>query len=186
MRKPIQNRSKPMPKLEFTLLQIWQMGQNYSGAIGAFELFELVDQPLELAGRVVESGNRIPVLKIANICIDRQNSCLFIKLLCKILVFQEWLLTLLVINKLQPFRGPFHESLIQIRHRKNVLWIGIVVSDSREYFTLVVREAFYDCFGYILHNFDIWIEWKSIEVMRNGITTPKYKIWLYIFPNFFE
>lgn len=54
------------------------MSQNYSGAIGAFELFELVDQPLELAGGVVESGNRIPVLKIANICIDRQNSCLFI------------------------------------------------------------------------------------------------------------
>lgn len=74
MREAIHNGSKTMTKLEGAFLKVWQMSQNDGCAIHLLELFELVNQPLQLVGRVVERSHRVPVLQVANVGIYSQNA----------------------------------------------------------------------------------------------------------------
>lgn len=100
MREAIHNGSKTMTKLEGAFLKVWQMSQNDGCAIHLLELFELVNQPLQLVGRVVERSHRVPVLQVANVGIYSQNARFVIELLGKILVVLEQLFVFLVINEL--------------------------------------------------------------------------------------
>ena len=127
------------------------MTQNHGSALHSLYFFELIYQPLQLTSRVIESSERTPVLKVTNVCIKRQDASLIIKLLCKVLIVLEKFFVHLVVDELEPGGRPRLEILVIFGHGEHILRISVMIANSWDYLTLMVRKAINYELGSILH-----------------------------------
>ena len=183
----VQDCTEPVAELVRALLQIGQVSQKDGSTVHSFKLLEVINEPLQLPRWIIESRDRVPVFKVANICIQGQDASLLVDLLGKVLFLQERLLVLIIIDELEPRRSPRLKVLVQFDvHTEDVLRIRVVVADGWEYFALVIRETVHDHLSDILHGLDIGLEGERVKIVTNAVAGPEHEVRPDVLSDFFE
>ena len=85
-----------------TLIKVWNVSNNDSISILLLKFGELSDEPLKLVSWVLETCPSSKVCSIANVGIERNDSCLIVQLFGKVAIVEPGLLVFFIINKLDP------------------------------------------------------------------------------------
>lgn len=144
VREAVDDGAEAVAELVRALLEVREVAQKDCRAIHCLDLLELINQPLQLVRRVVESRQRVPVLEVANVGVERQDARLLVHLLRKILILLEQFPVRFIANERLPGRGPRLEVLVKLRHREHILRIGIVIADGRDDLTLLLWKSIDD------------------------------------------
>jgi len=173
---------KSSTKLTIAFILVWNMSQNNCCAVDLFKIVKLLSEPAKHVTRVLELNHALPVEVVANVSIQSDNLG---ERLSKLLTFEvgqrngivapvlKQFYLLRVFDEIIPRRRPLVNCSVLFgnAHAYDILRVCVMVSNCRVH--LEASKSCEDICGDVLHNLDIVLESKGVNIVRNGVSSPK-------------